>query len=392
MSYTPSRSSSNSTPTRGSRRTTPNTVDLNPRAIIPKATTVKCEDSSLNMSEIAKKRPRPSPVDNRSQPAQRKSVTVLVKTQPTEEFRSQKAELAPSSSGRLSGSSPGFVPPDLPPGATPMDKVIAVIDYLRIRRRRPDKVIVLHYTEKMFGYNHKETSSFLDTMVNQGRLVCIKHDRGVSYRYHNTVVARGDNATKHSNKIKAKYAATTGHAAVTLPKVSATSTTAKQSVRVQATKKVPTKLAPPATVSAKLTQTEVNALKTFLRLISPDNAVVRPSNGGEKNGIIERVRSLLPSDSLGGKSKQVLITSMLDSSTAKPGFSIYVLPPPTPINFDTVEKTLKTLPHQLMVGESLGPGIDFLSCNNGIIGLRFNGLPPHVIFPIKKTNKRIKFQ
>ncbi len=305
--------SSSSTPTRGSRRS-----NAGEHSRLTAHT--KREETSPAAPEIAKKRARNSS-GNITVAAPRKSVTVFVKSDETEEFHKPKATV-PSAAAvvaaamaptevppkHISGS-PVMVAPSLPAGATTREKVIAVIDFLRSRRRRPDEEVVLTYTQKMYNVAPQETKACLSQLVDENKLVSIEYSNGVSYRYHMSVIARGDAITEKSNQIKAKYAAAAASTTTTTPKPAPV-----QAVRHSA--RVPTAKRPkPSATSAQsrnaagnlLTQTEVTALKSFLRVISPRNGVVRPAHASNDtdngdNGLVQKIRNLLPPDCLGGRS------------------------------------------------------------------------------------------
>uniref|UniRef100_A0A5K3F6I1 H15 domain-containing protein n=1 Tax=Mesocestoides corti TaxID=53468 RepID=A0A5K3F6I1_MESCO len=278
--------------------------------------------------EPSKKRPR----NSSSTPAagQRKSVTVVLKAPDTEEFRTTNLPVA-SPTTDYSSKPPIMVAQPLPQEATPKDKVIAVIDFLRERRRRPDEKVVILYSERMYQVAPCDAKAALQSLVKEGRLFSVKYPSGISYRYHMSAVARGDTVTQQSNKIKAKYAATT-------TKSSGQNNPAKSSQ--SRSYSTPTS---GLGIGDTFTRAEMNTLKSFLRLISPDNGVVRPSHvtSGDGNKIVDKIRSLLPRDELG------------DAMLSKPGLSVYVLPPPTPISLETIEKALKSLPHLVLVGAAV---------------------------------------
>ncbi|VDK36561.1 unnamed protein product [Taenia asiatica] len=281
---------SSSAPARLSRRTASDVARL--------ATTESLSKESSS-TEPLKKRSRNS-VDS-SAPSPRKSVTVTVKAQDTEEFHSPSAAViqsdlsTPSKNGSVTSQT-------LPPDASNTEKVISVINFLRDRRRRPDEKIVILYSERMYQMSSTETKASLQSLVEENRIFRVKYPSGISYRYHMSVVARGDTVAQQSNRIRAKYA------------VSAS--------KSNGTTKIPTSRTS-TLVGETFSGVEMTALKSFLRLISPDVA------------------------------------------QSEPGVSVYVLPPPTPVSLETVEKALRSLPHMALTADPSGSSASRQNGGNG---------------------------
>ncbi|KAL5105486.1 Chromodomain Y-like protein 2 [Taenia crassiceps] len=320
--------SSSSTSVRFSRRTASDVARL---------ATAESLSKDSAPTEPPRKRSRNS-VDS-SAPSPRKSVTVTVKAQDTEEFHSPSA--AAIESGLSTPSKNGLVTPQtLPPDASNTEKVISVINFLRDRRRRPDEKIVILYSERMYQMSSTETKASLQSLVEENRIFRVKYPSGISYRYHMSVVARGDTIAQQSNRIRAKYAVSTSKSNGTTKTPSSRTSTP---------------------VGETFSGVEMTALKSFLRLISPSGCIVRPSNLTPSGDcpVVDKIRTLLPQDVLGG-----------DVAQSEPGVSVYVLPPPTPVSLETVEKALRSLPHMALTADpsgSSGPR------QNGGNGVKSNG-------------------
>lgn len=254
---------------RFSRRTTSDVARL---------TTTESLSKESTATEPPRKRSRNS-VDS-SAPSPRKSVTVTVKAQDTEEFHPPSAAVIQSGLSTPSKND-SVTPQTLPPDAPNTEKVISVINFLRDRRRRPDEKIVILYSERMYQMSSTETKASLQSLVEENRIFRVKYPSGISYRYHMSVVARGDTVAQQSNRIRAKYA------------VSAS--------KSNGTTKTPTSRTP-TPVGETFSGVEMTALKSFLRLISPSGCVVRPSNLTPSGDcpVVDKIRTLLPQDILGG--------------------------------------------------------------------------------------------
>ncbi|VDM17599.1 unnamed protein product [Hydatigera taeniaeformis] len=259
--------SSSSTPARFSRRTASD---------IARSATAESLSKETSPTELPRKRSRNS-LDSAA-PSPRKSVTVTVKAQDTEEFHSPSATVIQS--GLSTPSKNGSVTPQtLPPNASNTEKVIAVINFLRDRRRRPDEKIVILYSERMYQLSSTETKASLQSLVEENKIFRVKYPSGISYRYHMSVVARGDTVAQQSNRIRAKYA------------VSAS--------KSNGTAKTPNSRTP-TPVGETFSGVEMTALKSFLRLISPNGCVVRSSNLTPSGDcpVVDKIRALLPQDVL----------------------------------------------------------------------------------------------
>ncbi|KAM7542796.1 hypothetical protein Aperf_G00000003239 [Anoplocephala perfoliata] len=233
----------------------------------------------------------------------RKSVTVTVKANEVEEFCS------PSISGNNPSSKNVL---NLSSKASNSDKVIAIIDFLRERRRRPDENIVITCAERMLNMPQNVTISALKSLVNANRITRVKYPSGYSYRYRPTGIGRGVAVT---HRVRTRN-----------------SGNAQKSSSNRASKSSAGRFATPV-----FSETELATVKDFVELISPNNGILRLPKMTEdgQSAVLDNIHSDL--------SKNGFTTT--DEKTSLPGSSIYDPPPSTPLTLETVEKVLRSLPH-----------------------------------------------
>lgn len=218
-------------------------------------------DEKLSSSEEPPKKRIRTPADA-PLASPRKSVTVTVKANEVEEFCS------PSTSGN--NSSPKNIL-NISSDASNSDKVIAIIDFLRDRRRRPDENIVINCAERMFDMPQNVTISVLKTLVDANRIIRVKYPSGYSYRYHTTVVARGDSVTNQTPRVRSRNS---GNA-----------------------QKSNSNGAFPVSCSTTLvfSETELATVKAFVELISPSSGILRPSKmtANGQSTVLDNIHSAL---------------------------------------------------------------------------------------------------
>ncbi|KAF5397995.1 hypothetical protein PHET_08662 [Paragonimus heterotremus] len=182
-----------------------------------------------------------SQIEGTTEPS-RKSVTIMLKTCPTEEFHStkelqtlQSSSNTPSSfiaknstkkrvdptvptkkSSTKSGSSVAIAVSDAvvsipqPVPDSHVAKVMDVVLQLRESRRRPVLETIQALCYRQYNLSGATVLAALNFLVAQGQLHEIPFANGISYRSNPRVVARGDlcRTTSLSAKIKAKYVST----------------------------------------------------------------------------------------------------------------------------------------------------------------------------------------
>nr|VZI05106.1 unnamed protein product [Spirometra erinaceieuropaei] len=326
--------------------------------------------SSAEMPPL--KRPKTVEEECELKTSKRKSVTIMLKTLPTQEFhnttsthkvRSEVSSLAPktqasekktvSSGGCSSNSSHSgtqqTVTKSCKPATTINQKVLNVIDKLRDNRRRPKEEVVIDVAKKLYDLSPDATQAALQALVREGLLCSINCSSGISYRYPVSTVARGD-LPRHvniTNKIKARYAkqpSARSRSHIGNRKVPGSSKGGKPRDRTSSasTGVTSTKAAQPPhnfqDLSGASTNIDFATLNSLLGLVSSLNPSKAPrssiSSPDDPSALMEKIRHLMP--------PHVLETC----EASRPGLSVYVLPPPAPINLEAVENSLKSLPHR----------------------------------------------
>ncbi|VDO04364.1 unnamed protein product [Rodentolepis nana] len=243
----------------------------------------------------------------------RKTVTVTVKDNEVEEF------YAPSNAS--SNSSNLWNGLTIPEGVSIPDKVMAIIDFLRDRRRRPDENIVISGAERYLKLSSCEILDVLKGLIESDRIIKIKYPSGYSYRFptNRSSSKKSIPTTSASNKTQTKSKATTRNSAST-----------KKSSQNGGFISSKNRSSPIFGVA------EIKAVHSFSKLISSNKGIVRPlkmtPNG--RSPVFDKIESAL----FNGE-------SISSGKTSVPGASTYDIPPPTPLTLETVEKLLKNLPH-----------------------------------------------
>ena len=260
---------------------------LSRRAVFETARSSPIGSSSKDPSPVEppKKRSRNVPENSASSP--RKSVTVTVKPHDTEEFHSPSAAAIIHSANSTSSSASKnsqTASQSLPPDASTSEKVIAVVNFLRDRRRRPEEKAVIHHCERMYHLTPTETKSTLQTLVDEGRIIRVKYSSGISYRYHMSVVARGDTVPQQPSKIRAKYTVSMN--------------------RTNGASRAPTNRTSTPVKADTFSGVDMYRLKSFARLVRPNGCFVQPSalTSNEDYQMVEKITKLLPEEALGGGS------------------------------------------------------------------------------------------
>lgn len=260
--------------------------------------------------ETAKKRPRTvtSTTDIATNAPTRKSVTIMLKNVPSEEF--QVTPIASSSNYDNRRSLPDF-DDTLDTGNvktinTIHAKVIKVIDLLRNQRKRPKASLVISLSEKIYNLSPETTKQALDAMVKEKRIFSVVCKNSVSYRYHLGLVARGDSPTATQfARIKEKYTKINNankngaNRMPPPPTMPPGKSTKRQSTGPAIQRLTPSVFSELSTSSnehkgLQLTNSEYAMLKSFLRIISPTNRQVGPSVGDVTKSLANKIRTLIP--------------------------------------------------------------------------------------------------
>uniref|UniRef100_A0A0X3NP69 SAMD1-like winged helix (WH) domain-containing protein n=2 Tax=Schistocephalus solidus TaxID=70667 RepID=A0A0X3NP69_SCHSO len=339
---------------------------------IPSSAASSCSSADLPPQK------RPKTVEDECEPktSKRKSVTIMLKTLPTQEFhnttsthkvRSEVPPLAPknqttekkkvSSSGGGGGGGSNSshsgaqqtAAKSSKPVTTANQKVLNVIDKLRDNRRRPKEEVVIDVAKKLHDLTPDATRAALHALVREGHLCSINCSSGISYRYPVSTVARGD-LPRHvniTNKIKARYAKqpsarSRSHIGSRKNPNSSGGGKSRDRPVSSSTGGTTSKATPPPRNSQDLSGESANidfvTLKSLLGLVSSLNASKAPRSSisppDDPSTLVEKIRHLMPPHALKA------------CETSRPGVSVYVLPPPAPINLEAVESSLKNLPHR----------------------------------------------
>nr|CDS25995.1 enoyl coenzyme A hydratase [Hymenolepis microstoma] len=261
--------------------------------------------------EPLQKRIRSSQEPSFSSP--RKTVTVTVKDNEVEEF------YAPSNTS--SNNSTVWNGLNIPEGVSIPDKVMAIIDFLRDRRRRPDENIVISCAEQYLKMSSRESLDVLKGLIESNRIIKIKYPSGYSYRYpiNRSSSKKSIPTSSSSNKAPTKSRATT-----------------RNSENTKRSNHNGGFISSRNRSSHIFGDAEIKAVHSFAKLISSNKGIVRPlkmtTNG--RSPVFDKIESAL----FNGE-------SISSEKTSVPGASTYDIPPPTPLSLETVEKLLKNLPH-----------------------------------------------
>ncbi|VDL39582.1 unnamed protein product [Hymenolepis diminuta] len=235
----------------------------------------------------------------------RKTVTVTVKANEVEEF------YAPSNAS--SNNSTIWNGLSIPEDASIPDKVMAIIDFLRDRRRRPDENIVISCAERYLKMPSSEILNVLKGLVDSNRVIKIKYPSGYSYRYpiNRSSSKKSVPTTSASNKAPTK-SKTTARSSESTKKSS-------QNGGFTSSKNRPSPI---------FRDAEIKAVQSFAKLILPYEGIVRPlkmtANG--KSPVFDKIESAL-----------VINESIPSEKTSAPGASKYDIPPPTPFTLETAK-------------------------------------------------------
>uniref|UniRef100_A0A183S7H9 Chromo domain-containing protein n=1 Tax=Schistocephalus solidus TaxID=70667 RepID=A0A183S7H9_SCHSO len=320
---------------------------------IPSSAASSCSSADLPPQK------RPKTVEDECEPktSKRKSVTIMLKTLPTQEFhnttsthkvRSEVPPLAPknqttekkkvSSSGGGGGGGSNSshsgaqqtAAKSSKPVTTANQKVLNVIDKLRDNRRRPKEEVVIDVAKKLHDLTPDATRAALHALVREGHLCSINCSSGISYRYPVSTVARGD-LPRHvniTNKIKARYAKqpsarSRSHIGSRKNPNSSGGGKSRDRPVSSSTGGTTIKATPPPRNSQDLSGESANidfvTLKSLLGLVSSLNASKAPRSSisppDDPSTLVEKIRHLMPPHALEGKFWMTDIVCLLTVST-----------------------------------------------------------------------------